>query len=86
MLLILYSYRSPQTFSTLTGKRVNNVTESAISEHLIQSACVIDFDHFYILASDTNKIRLFLKKILINKMFSGFGYYYQNIDYSIILV
>ena len=44
--------------SYLTGKRVKNVKKSAVSDHLLQCDCAIDFDRFDILASDTNSFRL----------------------------
>ena len=47
--------------SNLTGKRVKNVEGSAFSDHLLQCDCTIDFDHFDILASDTNKEVLLIK-------------------------
>ena len=53
--------------SNLTGKRVKNVKESAISEHLLQCYCTIDFDNFDILASDTNSFRLLIKESLLIK-------------------
>ena len=53
--------------SNLTGKRVKNVKESAISDHLLQCDCKIDFNDFDILASDTNRIRLLIKESLFIK-------------------
>ena len=50
--------------SNLTGKRVKNVKESAVSDHLLQCNCAIDFDHFDVLASDTNSFRFLIKEIL----------------------
>ena len=51
-----------------TDKRVKNVKKSAVSDHLLQCHCTIDFDHFDILASDTNNFRLLIKKsLLINR-------------------
>ena len=43
--------------SNLTGKRLKSVKQSAISAHLLECNCSIDFDHFDILASDANKLR-----------------------------
>ena len=37
--------------SNLTGKRVKNVKESAVSDHRLQCNCAIDFDHFDVLDS-----------------------------------
>ena len=53
--------------SKLTGKRVKNVKESAVSEHLLQCNCTIDFDNFDIIASDTNNFRLLIKESLLIK-------------------
>ena len=53
--------------SNLTGKRVKNVEESEVSDHLLQCDCPIDFDHFDILASDTNSFRLLIKESLLIK-------------------
>ena len=51
--------------SNLTSKRVKNVKESAVSDHLLQCNSTIDFDHFDVLVSDTNSFRLFLKESLL---------------------
>ena len=51
----------------LTGKRVKNVKESAVSDHLLQCDCTIDFDNFDILACDTNSFRLLIKESLLIK-------------------
>ena len=53
--------------SNLTGKCVKSVKESAVSDEVLQCDCAIDFDHFDILASDTNSFRLFIKKSLLIK-------------------
>ena len=53
--------------SNLTDKRVKHVKESAVSDHLLQCDCTIDFDHFDILASDTNSFRLLIKESLLIK-------------------
>ena len=53
--------------SNLTGKRVKNVKESAVSEHLLQCDCTIYFENFDILASDTNSFRLLIKESLLIK-------------------
>ena len=45
--------------SNLTGKCVKNVK---VSDQLLQCDCKIDFDHFDILASDTNSFRLLIKE------------------------
>ena len=53
--------------SNLTSKRVKNVKESAVSDHLLQCYCAIDFDHFDVLASDTNSFRFLIKESLLIK-------------------
>ena len=53
--------------SNLTGKRLQCVKETAISDHLLECNCSKDFDHFDILASDANKSRLLLKETLLIK-------------------
>ena len=55
------------SISNLTGKRVKNVKESAVYEHLLQCDCTIDFDNFNILASDTSSFRLLIKESLLIK-------------------
>ena len=32
--------------SNLTGKRLKNIKDSAVSDHLLQCNCTIDFDYF----------------------------------------
>ena len=58
MLLIMvkvpiFFYKSAEHMgiSNLTGKRVKNVKESAVSDLLLQCDCTINFDHFDILVS-----------------------------------
>ena len=53
--------------SNLTGKCLKCVKQSAVSDHLIECNCSIDFDHFNILASNANKFRLLSKEILLIK-------------------
>ena len=53
--------------SNLTGKRVKNVKESAVSDYLLQCNCTIDFDYFDILSSETNSFRLLIKESLLIK-------------------
>ena len=55
------------SISNLTSKRVKNVKESAIYEHLLQCYCTIDFEKFGILASDANSFRLLIKESLLIK-------------------
>ena len=53
--------------SNLTGKRLKNVKQSAISDHLLQCNCAINFDDFSILATDCNKFKLLLRESLLTK-------------------
>ena len=53
--------------SNLIGKRLKSVKQSAISDHLLECNCSIDFNHFDILASDPNKFRLLIKERLLVK-------------------
>ena len=55
-------------FSNLTRKRLKSVKQSTISDHLLQCKCSIEFDHFDILAFDTNKFRLLIKESLLIKL------------------
>ena len=50
--------------SNLTGKRIKNAKELAISDHLLQCDSPITFDDFDILASDSNKFKLLVKERL----------------------
>ena len=53
--------------SYITGKRLKNVKQSAICNHLLQCNCAINFDNFSILATDSNKFKLLLRERLIIK-------------------
>ena len=53
--------------SNLTGKRLKCVKQSAVSGHLHECNCSIDFDNFDILASDANRFRLRIKESLLIK-------------------
>ena len=53
--------------SNLTGKRLKNIKDSAVSDHLLQCNCTIDFDHFDILATDVSKFNLLVKESLLIK-------------------
>ena len=53
--------------SNLTGKRLKNVKQSAISDHLLQCNCTINFDNFDILAAESNKFKLLLKESILIK-------------------
>ena len=42
--------------------------DSAVSDHLLQCNCTIDFDYFDVLANDFNKFNLLVKEsLLINR-------------------
>ena len=41
--------------------------ESAVSDHRLQWDCIINFDNFDVLASDTNSFRLLIKESLLIK-------------------
>ena len=53
--------------SNLTGKRLKNIKDSAVSDHLLQCNCAIDFDPFDILATDVSKFNLLVKESLLIK-------------------
>ena len=53
--------------SNLSGKCLKGVKQSAVSDHLLECNCLIDFDHFDILASDGKKFRLLIKESLLIK-------------------
>ena len=53
--------------SNLTGKHLKCVKQSAVSDHLLECNCSIDFDHFDILASDGNKFILLVMESLLIK-------------------
>ena len=53
--------------SKLTGKRLKTVMQSAISDHLLQCNCTINFDDFDILAIESNKFKLLLRESLLIK-------------------
>ena len=42
--------------STLIGKCLKCVKQSAVSDHLLECNCSTDFDHFDILVPDTHKL------------------------------
>ena len=51
----------------LASKRVKNVKMSGVSDHLLHCNCTTDFNHFDILASDTNSFGLLVKESLLIK-------------------
>ena len=53
--------------SNLTGKRLKNIKDSAVSDHLLQCNCNIDLGHFNILATEFRKFNLLVKESLLIK-------------------
>ena len=53
--------------SNLTGKHFKWVKQSPVFDHLLECNCSVDFDHFDILAFDTNRFRLLIKESLLIK-------------------
>ena len=53
--------------STLTGKHLKSVKQSAVSDNLLECNTSIDFDHFDILTSDANKFRFLIKESFLIK-------------------
>ena len=51
--------------SNSTEKRIKNAKQLAVSDHLLQCDCSINFDDFDILASETNNFRLLIKESLL---------------------
>ena len=45
--------------SNLTGKHLKIVKDSAVSDHLLQCNCTIDFDNFDIFATDVSECGFF---------------------------
>ena len=58
--------------SNLTGKRLKNIMQSAITDHLLQCNCTINFDDFDILAAESNKFKLLRDKPILNRMIKSF--------------
>ena len=53
--------------SNPTGKHLKNFMRSAISDHLLQCNCTINFDDFDIFAAESNKFKLLLRESLLIK-------------------
>ena len=49
----------------LTNKRVKNVKQSAISDHLLTCDCKINFDDFTILSKGSSNYNLIIKESLL---------------------
>ena len=64
-------FEKPQTGVNLTPPprhiRVNSVKQSAVSDHLLECRCSINFDDFDNLTSDTSKFRFLIKESLLIK-------------------
>ena len=53
--------------SNLMGKRLKDVNPSVISDHILQFNCMINFDEIDVLAADSDKFKLLLRKSLLIK-------------------
>ena len=53
--------------SNLTGERLKNIKDLAVSNHLLLCNCTIDFDYFDLLPTDVSKFNLLVKGNLIIK-------------------
>ena len=62
-----YGKSNHHFISNLTRRHLKYVKQSAVSDHLLECNCLIDFNHFVILATDANKFRLLIKKSLLMK-------------------
>ena len=51
--------------SNVTGKRLKNIKDAAVPNHLLQCNCTIDFDHFDILTTDVSKLNILMKESLL---------------------
>ena len=49
------------------GKRLKEVKPPAISDHILQFNCTINFDEIDVLAADSNKFKLILRESLLIK-------------------
>ena len=58
--------------SNLTGKRLKNVKQSSISDHLLQCNDTINFDSIDILAGNSNKFKLLLRESYLIKSSKSF--------------
>ena len=58
--------------SNLTGKRLKNVKQSSISDHLLQCNDTINFDSIDILAGNSNKFKLLLRESYLIKSCKSF--------------
>ena len=51
--------------SHLTDKRLKNVKQSAVSDHLLICNCNVTFDNFKILSKETNNFKLLIKESIL---------------------
>ena len=49
----------------LTNKRLKNVKQSAISDHVLTCDCNINLNDFFILSKDSNNINLLIRENLL---------------------
>ena len=61
------SQRISCTHKKYKRKRLKKIKDSAVSSHLLQCNCTIDFDHFDNLATDVSKFNLLVKETLLIK-------------------
>ena len=54
-------------FALKSKSKMFRIYRNLVSDHLLQCNCAIDFDHFDVLASDTNSFRLLIKESLLIK-------------------
>ena len=54
----------------LTGKLLKSVQQSAISEHLLQCNCTINFDNSGLLCAESNKFKLLLRERFLIKRYN----------------
>ena len=65
--IFLLELREHMGVSNLTGKRLKNIQDSAVSDHLLQCHYTTDSDHFNILFTDASKCNLLVKESLLLK-------------------
>ena len=76
-----------KNYQNLTNKRLKNVKQSAISDHVLTCDCNINFNDFTILSKDSNNTNLRIKESLLiardkpnlNKTFPSELFAWQNL-------
>ena len=63
----IFSLELQNIWRVCTGKRLNNIKHSAVSDHLLQCNYTTDSDHSNILATDVTKFNLSVKESLLIK-------------------